>query len=125
MRSRRVGTIHAVASGAVVADWVFTTPAGITRPLSGLWLIHLQGYGPTEPWRVVTYALYLLVFACWAPVLYLPIRIRDLAAAMLRDGTALPDAARRAYRVWVALGWPAFAALTAVLWLMVAGLMLW
>ena len=44
---------------------------------------------------------------------------------MLRDGTALPDAARRAYRVWVALGWPAFAALTAVLWLMVAGLMLW
>ena len=119
MRTGRVETIHSVASGVVVADWIFTTPAGIFQPLSGLWLIHLAGYGLTEPWLVATYALYLLAFCCWAPVLHLQIRIRDLAGEALATGAPLPAAARRAYRIWFALGWPAFSALVAVFWLMV------
>ncbi len=38
---------------------------------------------------------------------------------------ALPAAATRAYRLWFALGWPAFGALTGVFWLMVAKPPLW
>ena len=125
MRTSQIGTIHSVASGVVVADWLFTTPAGIIQPLTGLWLIHLSGYALTESWLVVTYGLYLLAFACWAPVVHLQIRIRDHAAQALHEGTPLPAEARRAYRLWFVLGWPAFGALIAVFWLMVSKPALW
>lgn len=120
MRTGRVETIHSVASSVVIADWIFTTPAGFFQPLSGIGLAHLQGWRLGEPWLMVTYGLYVLAFCAWAPVVHLQIRIRDLAADALRDGTALPDAARRAYRLWFALGWPAFLALIGVFWLMIA-----
>lgn len=120
MRTQNPTTIHGVASHVVIADWLFTTPAGIVQPLTGIWLIHLAGYGFFEPWLVAVYALYLLAFLCWAPVVHLQIRIRDLAARASQDGTSLPDVATRLYRVWFALGWPAFAALILVFWLMVS-----
>lgn len=120
MRTGRVETIHSVASGVVVADWIFTTPAGLIQPATGLWLIWLQGYALTEPWLVATYALYALAFACWAPVVLLQIRIRDLAGAALAQSAPLPDAAQRAFKRWFALGWPAFGGLVAVFYLMVA-----
>lgn len=120
MRTGRIETIHSVASGVVMADWIFTAPAGIIQPLSGLALIRQQGWSLTEPWLLATYALYIVAFACWAPVVQLQIRIRNLAAESLATGAPLPDAARRAYRVWFTLGWPAFLALIGVFWLMVA-----
>ncbi len=118
-RTGRVGTIHSVASGVVVADWIFTTPAGLIQPLTGYLLIQQQGYDWNEPWLLLTYALYTLAFLCWAPVVHLQIKIRDLAGAALANNTPLPDQARKHFRLWFALGWPAFAALTWVFWLMV------
>ena len=119
MHTGRVETIHSVASGVVVADWIFTTPAGVMQPLTGLWLIHLAGYSLTEPWLLATYALYTTAFLCWAPVVHLQIRIRDMAAQALAAGTPLPALAHHYYRIWFALGWPAFTALVGVFWLMV------
>ncbi|MDZ4313024.1 MAG: DUF2269 domain-containing protein [Cypionkella sp.] len=119
MRTGRVETIHSVASGVVIADWIFTTPAGIIQPLTGLWLIYLAGYSLIEPWLLATYALYIFAFLCWAPVVVLQLKIRDLAAEALAAGTPLPPQARKLYRIWFALGWPAFAALVGVFWLMV------
>ena len=120
MRTNRVETVHSVASGVVMANWIFTTPAGIVQPLTGLWLISLAGWSLWEPWLIAAYILYGIAFACWLPVVGLQIRIRDLARDALASGRALPDAARRAFRIWFALGWPAFIALTAVFWLMIA-----
>jgi uncharacterized membrane protein len=42
-RTGRVETIHSVASGVVIADWIFTTPAGFIQPLTGYLLILQQG----------------------------------------------------------------------------------
>ena len=120
MRGNDPATIARVAGGVVVADWLFTTPAGLIQPLSGLWLIHLGGWTLTEDWLLAAYALYGLAFLCWAPVVVLQIRIRDMARHAADSGTGLPDRARRAWRLWVALGWPAFIALAAIFWLMVA-----
>jgi len=125
MRTGRVETIHSVASGVVVADWIFTTPAGLVQPVTGIALVILAGYDWTEPWLILTYAAYALAFACWAPVVGLQIRIRDAAALALSQGTPLPATARRHFRLWFALGWPAFVSLTGVFWLMVAKPPLW
>lgn len=119
MRTGRVETVHSVASAVVLADWLFTTPAGLIQPATGAWMIALAGWPPAAPWLLAAYALYILAFACWAPVVLLQIRIRDLAAQALAAGTPLPGEARRLYRLWLALGWPAFLALVAVFWLMV------
>ncbi|NUB44057.1 DUF2269 domain-containing protein [Fertoebacter nigrum] len=120
MRTGRAETIRSVSSAVVLADAVFTTPAGIIQPLTGLWLIHLAGHSPTAPWLLVCYVLYVLAFACWLPVVGLQIRIRNLAAAAVEAGTPLPAEVLRLYRMWFALGWPAFGALIGIFWLMVS-----
>ena len=125
MRTGRLETIHSVSSGVVIADWIFTTPAGIVQPLTGLWLIYLQGHAWNEPWLMATYGLYAVAFICWAPVVRLQIQIRDLSGIALAEGAALPEATRKAFRIWFALGWPALAALAIVFWLMVTKPALW
>lgn len=112
--------ISRVSAGVVVADWIFTTPAGLVQPITGVWLVFAAGYDPWSRWLMVVYALYLTAFVCWVPVVRLQIRIRDLARDAAISGTPLPAEVRRAYRIWFALGWPAFIALTATFWLMVA-----
>lgn len=119
MRTGTAGEVARTASGVVVADWIFTTPAGVIQPLTGLWLLHLTGYALTEPWLMATFVLYLVAFLCWVPVVALQLRIRDLCRAAPAQGP-VPAAARRLYRLWFALGWPAFTALVAVFWLMVS-----
>ncbi|MDF1670114.1 MAG: DUF2269 family protein [Roseovarius sp.] len=48
-----------------------------------------------------------------------------MVGVALAEQASLPPAAHRAYRIWFALGWPAFAALIGVFWLMVAKPALW
>lgn len=119
MRQGKVETIHSVASGVVIADWIFTTPAGLIQPITGIWLAHLAGHALDAPWLLAAYALYALAFLCWVPVVHMQIRIRDLAGEALRQNAALPAEVPRLYRLWFILGWPAFTALVAIFWLMV------
>lgn len=125
MRRADPARVADVASGVVVADWIFTTPAGLVQPATGLWLVWYAGYPLDAPWLLLTYALYGLAFACWAPVVHLQIRLRDLARAATQQGGVLPPDALRAYRIWFALGWPAFVALMIIFWLMVTKPPLW
>ena len=118
MWSDRAEVVAHVAGGVVVADWIFTTPAGIVQPLTGLWLIRETGFSLWEDWLLLTYAAYALALLCWLPVVWLQYRIRDLARAA-RPGP-LPAPTRRLFAIWFALGWPAFGALTGVFWLMIS-----
>jgi uncharacterized membrane protein len=119
MRTGDAALVHGVAAGVVRADWLFTAPAGVIQPATGLALVALSGWSWAEPWLLLTYAAYVLAFLCWAPVVRLQIRIRDLCAAQ-PAGAPVPAEARRLFRLWFALGWPAFGALVGVFWLMVA-----
>jgi len=119
MRSGCPKVVAAVARNVVIADWVFTTPAGILHPITGITLVYLTGYNLTEPWLLLVYALYTLAFIAWAPVVWLQHRIRDLAATSAANGAPLCPKTRAYYRLWFALGWPAFIALLGIFWLMV------
>lgn len=118
MRSDRAAVVAHVAGGVVVADWLFTLPAGLVQPLTGFWLVVLAGHNPFAGWLVLTYCAYFLAFLCWVPVVWLQYRIRNLARAAVP--APLPAEARRLYRIWFVLGWPAFGALVGVFWLMIA-----
>jgi len=97
MRTDDPKTIADVSSGVVVADWIFTTPAGILQPLTGVWLIWQGGYDPLEAWLVLTYALYLVAFLCWAPVVVLQILIRHLAREAVKKYLDMPSQTRRVF----------------------------
>jgi uncharacterized membrane protein len=117
---RDAAVAHFVVRRVVLADWLFTTPAVIVQPLTGVWLAHLAGFPYSSTWLAVSIALYVVAGVCWLPVLWIQVRMRDLAAEAAAERTALPDAYRRWFRVWFALGVPAFLALVVVFYLMVA-----
>ena len=126
--SHRSGNVAAIANAAritVLADWLFTTPAVVIQPLSGLWLMRLAGYPIGTPWLLTAIALYLAAGACWLPVVALQLRVRALSAEAVRSNTPLPASYHRHMRWWFALGWPAFLAVLAAFWLMVAKPDLW
>ena len=113
-------TVAEVGRIVVLADFVFTATAVVIQPISGLALIYLQGYALTEPWLMAAYALYVLIGACWLPVVWFQWRMVQLAKGAVAAGTPLPPAYHRLFRVWFILGWPAFAAVLGIYWLMVA-----
>jgi len=120
-----VAAIAVVSRNVVLADWLFTLPAGIMQPVTGFALVTASGLSPFTSWLIATYAIYLIAFACWVPVVVLQIRVRDLSAQAASAGTPLPQEYAQAMRPWFALGWPAFIGLVAVFMLMIAKPDLW
>ena len=118
-RSRNVAAIAFACRTVVLADWLFTTPAVIFQPLSGLFLVHAAAYHLNQPWLVSAIILYLAAGACWVPVVGIQIRMKRLAEAALAAGTDLPEAYWRYDRWWIALGCLAFPMVVAIFWLMV------
>lgn len=124
-RSRDPALIAHVAGIVVIADMMFTATAAVAQPITGTLLAWELGWSLREPWLVTGIGLYLFVGAFWLPVVWIQIRLRDLARVAARDGTALPAQYHRLYRVWFAFGWPAFMAMLAIFWVMIARPELW
>jgi uncharacterized membrane protein len=117
------GDLRAIVTAnknVVLADWVFTTPAAIVQPATGVLLAQAEGFPVDTPWLLASVGLYLFVGACWLPVVWLQMRMARIAEDCLAQATPLPALYRRYLRWWFALGWPAFAAMLAIFWLMVA-----
>jgi len=120
VRTGRPALIAHVASTVVVADMLFTATAVIAQPITGTLLALGLGWNLAEGWILAALGLYLVTGAAWLPVVVLQVRLRDLARAAEAAGTALPPRFHRLYRIWFALGFPAFAAVLAIFWLMLA-----
>ncbi|KFN50477.1 DUF2269 family protein [Arenimonas composti] len=113
-------TVALVATWVVRADWLFTATTVLIQPLTGIYLAARIGYPLDAPWLRTSLWLYAFAVACWLPVVWLQIRMRDAAVAADRDGAPLPPAYFRLFRAWIALGVPAFAAFLAIFGLMIA-----
>jgi uncharacterized membrane protein len=111
--------VAGVARIVVLADFLFTATAVVAQPATGVWLALHVGYALTEGWILLSVFLYLLTGAFWLPVVWMQMRMRDLAAVAARDGRTLPDDYHRLFRLWFAFGFPAFAAVLAIFWLMI------
>lgn len=119
-RTRDAKIIAHTASVVVIADWIFTASAVVAQPVTGLLLAHAMGWSLGEYWIVASIGLYVFIGLFWLPVVWIQHRLRDLARTAAEKGEALPEAYFRLYRVWFACGFPAFAAILAIVWLMVA-----
>lgn len=119
-RTGNVANIHFGVSQVVVADWLFTSPAIVIQLGTGLWLMHAAGYSLADGWIHGALALFFFAGLCWVPVVWIQIRMRDLAKAALKADTPLPQAYWRLDRLWIIAGALAFPAVLAVFYLMVA-----
>ena len=107
-----------VAGIVVLADTVFTATAAILQPITGYFLARETGWPLFEGWVAISLALYVLVGALWLPVVWIQLRMRDLAIAARDSQMPLPARYNRLFHWWLTLGVPAFAAVLAIVWLM-------
>ena len=117
--SRDVRAIALVVRHVVLADWIFTTTAIVVQPVTGLWMANLAGWPWHTPWMLAAIVLYVLAGLCWLPVVWLQVRLARTAAQALAADAPLPADYWRDARRWELLGYPAFAAMVVVYFLMV------
>jgi uncharacterized membrane protein len=119
-RREGAAAIAAAARSTVLADYIFTLPAVILQPMTGVGLAWIAGYPLHSTWIVASVALCVLAAACWIPVVFIQRRLCDIAQVAAAKGVTLDPEFHRLVRRWVLLGWPAFIAMAAILWLMIA-----
>lgn len=119
-RSRNLAAQAVVSRLVVRADLWFTTPTAIVQPASGLAMAWLAGFPLTTPWLAASIGLFVFAGACWLPVLWLQVRMADMARDAALTGSELPQKYRRYSRYWEWLGYPAFFAMLAIFALMIA-----
>nr|CAD6437886.1 hypothetical protein REQ54_04333 [Rhizobium sp. Q54] len=118
-RTGNAATVAAVARIVVIADFLFTTTAVILQPITGVALAWHAGYSLTEGWIVLSILLYLFTGAFWLPVVWMQLEMRNLAVYAASAGKDLPPRYHSLFRLWFIFGFPAFAAVLAIFWLMI------
>lgn len=116
--TRNVSLIAGIARYVVFADWVFTTSSAVIQLVTGLWMVSLAGYSFSSFWIWGSILGYTIAGLCWLPVVYLQIKMRDVAIQANATNTSLPEQYYRYFNYWFYLGWPAFISLIIVIYLM-------
>ena len=112
--------VAGVARIVTIADIVFTATAVVLQPVTGVLLAREAGHSLSDGWIVLSIILYLVTGAFWLPVVWMQMKMRDLAQAAAATGAPLPDRYHRLFWTWFAFGFPAFASVLAIFWLMMA-----
>jgi uncharacterized membrane protein len=117
--SGEIGGLRTTLKLTVLADLWLTTPAVVFQAASGIILVSMAGWSLTSAWSIAVWSMFLIVGACWTPMVAIQIRLRNaaIAAGSVRD---LPAAFHRLFRIWFALGVPAFALTIVIFYVMVA-----
>ncbi|TPL72695.1 DUF2269 domain-containing protein [Mesorhizobium sp. B2-3-13] len=118
-RTGNAATIAAVARIVVIADFVFTATAVVAQPVTGVALAWQAGYSLWEGWIALSILLYIATGLFWLPVVWMQVTMRNLASEAAASDEPPPERYGRLFRLWFIFGFPAFAAVTAIFWLMI------
>ena len=118
-RSKDTASIYFAARHVVIADWLFTTPAVVLQLITGIWLVYATGHEFTDLWVIWGLILYVFAGICWLPVVWMQIKMRDMAKTAWEGNTPLPQRYWKMDQWWIILGSLAFPAIMIVFYLMV------
>ena len=90
-RTRDPRLIAHTASVVVLADLLFTTTAVIVQPVTGTLLAWRLGWSLSEGWLALSLLLYVVTGIFWLPVVWIQLRLRDLARQAVVVDEPLPD----------------------------------
>lgn len=116
--THKTNIIAAINRYVVFADWIFTAPSAVIQLITGLWMVYLAGYSFSLFWVWGSIFGYIIAGACWVPVVFLQIKMRDFAILADETNTKLPQRYYLYFKYWFCLGWPAFISLVIVFYLM-------
>ena len=71
--------VAAIARIVVIADFLFTATAVVAQPVTGIALAWHMGWSLWEGWIALSIVLYFVTGAFWLPVVWMQMRMRDLA----------------------------------------------
>lgn len=118
-RRKDISAIYFATRHVVIADFIFTTPSVIVQLVSGVFLVHLSGASFSDTWIMWGIILYSFAGICWLPVVWIQIKMRDMAKHALLTKSDLPPLYWKYDRWWITLGSLAFPAIIIIFYLMV------
>jgi len=92
--------------------------AVVLQPFTGALLALEIGWPMSSGWILASLVLYVVTGLFWLPVVVIQLRIRDLARLAAKENSPLPADYYHLFRIWFVCGFPAFAAVLGILWLM-------
>ena len=119
LRTGEIAVLRSALRWTVIADACLTAPAVLFQAASGFVLTKLMGWPLASPWSIAVWCLFILTGACWLPVVAIQVRL-SREAARAASIAALPARFHGLYFWWLTLGIPAFTAVIAIVYLMVA-----
>ena len=122
---RQARTVAAVGGYVVWADALFTATTAVLQPLTGWLMVRNAGMDWSQPWLAWSVGLHALAIACWLPVVWIQVRLRDEARRCADAGQGLSRTYWNQFTAWVLLGVVAFVAFLLIFWLMVAKRLPW
>jgi len=120
-RANRAGNLQAirfVLKNVIFADWLFTVPPIILLPVTGLWLMRINGYMLSTLWLWVSLVLFGIAGLCWIPAAILQYKMKALAD-QTSDQEQLPATYWKYERIWFYLGIVAFLPALVIISLMI------
>jgi len=118
-RQKNVNAIYHTVRNVVIADFIFTTPAVIIQLATGIWLMNILGYDFSDKWIRLALILYVFIGLCWLPVVWLQIKMRNMAQEALRKNLQLSKDYWKMDMWWIILGSLAFPAVMIIFYLMI------
>jgi uncharacterized membrane protein len=118
--SGQSAVVAGVARIVVLADFLFTATAVVAQPVTGVLLARNIGYALLDAWILWSIILYFVTAAFWLPVVWMQMHMRDLAVEAVRTASPMPARYHWLFWWWFAFGFPAFGAVVAIFWLMIA-----
>lgn len=118
-RRKDIAGIYFATRHVVIADWIFTLPSVITQLVTGLWMVYIAGYNFNETWIFWSLILYFFIVLCWIPVVWIQIKMRDMAKTAFESNTSLPAAYWKLDKWWISLGTLALPSVILVFYFMV------
>jgi uncharacterized membrane protein len=119
LRTGDIAGLRLVLRLTVLADAWFTAPAVVFQAVSGWVLMSLLGWPLASPWSIAVWSLFIFTGACWLPVVVMQVRL-SREADRVPSMEALSVRFHRWFRLWFALGIPAFTAVVLLFYLMIA-----
>lgn len=119
-RSRDPSFIARTAATVVIADMLFTLSAVLLQPVTGGLLMLLSATKFAERWLATSLGLYAVAGLFWIPVVFMQVKMRDLARRAAAQDQPLPPRYFALFRRWILFGIPGFGSVMLILWLMIA-----
>jgi uncharacterized membrane protein len=118
-RSKNLEVIVHTNKMVVLADWLFTTPAVVAQPITGVMLVKLMGYSFDTWWLLLSVNIYVFSIVLWLLAVWLQVLMKRMAMKAQKASISLGADYYRLVNYWIGLGFFSALGMGAIFYLMI------